>query len=284
MKLTNLRVVLTRIDRIQVAVPDPAPVADAWSALLGAEGAGDDTVACLGARRTTLRLGTGWVELLQPAGDGPVADAVERRGAHLYAAGIAVADPTELRLRLGERDVVHHVEGDQVFLDVGHGLRLVLGPDKPEPPVGAVDELYEVTNLVDDAEATVQTIADLFGLHPSFFAPISSDEYGYSGVLTLFHPDRLHRIEVIHPHDETKTMGRFYRRFGESLYMCFAETGDLPGVTQRAADLSVATTPVGDHTLFVHPPGLGGVMLGLSRRTYAWTWSGRPQRVESETR
>jgi hypothetical protein len=273
--------VLTRIDRIQIALPDAAPAVEAWSNLLGADVAGDDRVACLGARRTNLRLGAGWVELLEPDGDGPVADAVAGRGAHLFAAGIAVSDPTDLRLRLGEREVPHDVEGDQVFLDAGHGLRLVLSPDKPEPPVGAVDELYEVTQLVDDAEAASQGFADLFGLHPSFFTPISSDEYGYAGVLTLFHPDRLHRIEVIHPHDATRTMGRYYGKFGESLYMCFAETGDLTGVTARAAELGVSTTPVGDHTLFIHPPGLGGVMLGLSRRTYAWTWSGRPERVEA---
>jgi hypothetical protein len=99
-------------------------------------------------------------------------------------------------------------------------------------------------------------------------------------VLTLFDPDRLHRIEVIHPDDPAKTMGRYYGRHGESLYMCFAETGELPAVTARAAELGMPTTPVGDHTLFVHPQGLGGTMLGLSRRTYAWTWSGHPERVE----
>jgi hypothetical protein len=272
--------VLTRIDRIQLAVPDAVPVAEAWSALLGAEGAGEDRVACLAARRTNLRLGGGWVEILEPDGGGMVADAILQRGSHLFAAGIAMADPTDLRLKLGEREVPHEVEGDQVFLDVGHGLRLVLSPDKPEPTIGAVDELYEVTNLVDDAQVVSDRFADLFGLHPSQFAPIASKEYGYTGVLTLFDPDRLHRIEVIHPGDPAKTMGRFYGRFGESLYMCFAETGELPAITDRAKDLGVPTTPVGDHTLFVHPGGLGGVMLGLSRRTYAWTWSGHPERVE----
>ena len=31
---------------------------------------------------------------------------------------------------------------------------------------------------------------------------------------------------------------------------------------------------------WVHPPTLGGVMLGLSRPTMAWQWSGHPERVE----
>jgi hypothetical protein len=63
--------------------------------------------------------------------------------------------------------------------------------------------------------------------------------------------------------------------------MCFAESGDLPAVEARARQLDAPCTPVGDHTLFLHPKALGGVMLGLSRRTYAWTWSGHPERVEA---
>lgn len=31
--------------------------------------------------------------------------------------------------------------------------------------------------------------------------------------------------------------------------------------------------------LFIHPRALGGVMLGVSRTTHAWTWSGHPDRV-----
>jgi hypothetical protein len=34
------------------------------------------------------------------------------------------------------------------------------------------------------------------------------------------------------------------------------------------------------NTLFLHPSALGGPMLGLSRPTQAWQWSGHPERVE----
>jgi len=34
-------------------------------------------------------------------------------------------------------------------------------------------------------------------------------------------------------------------------------------------------------TIFLHPPSLGGTMLGLSRPTLAWQWSGHPERVEA---
>ena len=275
---------LTRIDRVVLAVPDRAPVARAWADLLGAEPDHEDEVGVLSALRTRLRLGTGRVDLLEADGAGPVQDAVQRRGGHLYAAGAAAADVRDLLAALQQRGVDHAAEGTtidgDVWVDAGHGLRVVVDLDRTLPPVGRVDELYEVTNLVDDADAAVARVADLFGLDPSPFEPITSTEYGYKGALTLFEPDRLHRFEVIHPHDGAKTMGRYYGKHGESLYMCFAETGELAGITDTLRERSAPHTAVGDHTTFVHPQALGGAMVGLSRRTYAWTWSGQPQRVE----
>jgi hypothetical protein len=75
-------------------------------------------------------------------------------------------------------------------------------------------------------------------------------------------------------------MGRYFEKFGESLYMCFAESNQLASVAERCREVEAPITEVGKHTLFLHPGALGGVMLGLSRPTYAWTWSGHPERVE----
>ena len=276
---------LTRIDRVVLAAPEAAPVAKAWGELLGAEVDAEDAVAGLGARRTRLRLGTGRVDVLEPDGQGRTQDAVGRRGAHLYAAGMATSDPRDVVVALQQRGIDHlagetSADGD-VWVDAGHGLMVVLDLDTPLPAVGRVDEFYEVTNLVDDAAQASSDVAELFGLRESNFEPIASKEYGYTGTLTLFDPDRLHRVEVIHPHDAGKTMGRYYAKHGESLYMCFAETGELRGITETLAERGAPHTAVGDHTTFIHPKALGGVMVGLSRRTYAWTWSGRPERVES---
>jgi hypothetical protein len=58
--------VLTRVDRIQLAVPDRNAAAAGWRALLGAEPAGERRIACLGARSSSYRLGCGWIELLEP--------------------------------------------------------------------------------------------------------------------------------------------------------------------------------------------------------------------------
>ena len=41
---------------------------------------------------------------------------------------------------------------------------------------------------------------------------ITSELFGYTGVLTLFAPDRLDRFEVITPTDFTKTLGRYHAR------------------------------------------------------------------------
>ena len=168
------------------------------------------------------------------------------------------------------------------------GYRAVLSLDEDLPQVGAIDFWYEVTLLVEHAESAVARCATLFALDSDAFVSIDSARYGYSGALTLFDRDRLHRFEVITPTDVEKTMGRFHSRFGESFYMSFAETGRLDAIERRARELGhpVTVVPSPDHadatdTIFVHPPALGGMMLGLSRPTLAWSWSGHPERVEA---
>lgn len=287
---------LTRIDRLQVAVPDRKKPAKSWTALFGAEHERNDLVGVLGAKRSVYRLGDGWIELLEPDGIGPVADAVAKRGGHFFAGGAATAEFAKLMSHMQERNVAFAIERGQAFLDSmatgGHGMRLVISQDRPQPPVGNVDTLYEITNLVHDTQAAVANYADLLGLAQAAFKPIESPFYGYQGVLTLFSPDRLDRFEVITPHAPSNTMGRFFARNGECLYMAFAEAADLGGIEARASELGVACTAVPPRNedqqhdpavVFLHPQALGGIMLGVSKRSHAWLWSGHPDRVRSET-
>jgi hypothetical protein len=283
---------LTRIDRIQMAVPDRRAAAAGWLALLRAEPAGEGRVACLGARRSRYRLGRGWVELLEPDGAGPVADALAQRGPHLFAAGAATRDLEALVAHLRTQGLEPALEDGQAHLDPrasgNSGLRVVLSPDETLPAVGDVDFLYEVTLLVDDAPSASEAVASLFGLDSGAFVPIESKQYGYAGTLTLFDRERLDRFEVITPNDPVSTMGRFFARAGESFYMAFAESGALPAIAERARQRGDGFTlvppdrPAGraPDTVFLHPPSLGGMMLGLSRPTLAWQWSGHPERVE----
>lgn len=89
---------------------------------------------------------------------------------------------------------------------------------------------------------------------------------------------------MITPTDAGQTMGRFFGRRGPSLYMCDAEAHDLEPLRERLLDHAPdeRTGPpsgVPPDNLFVHPRALAGLLLGVSRTTCAWTWSGKPERV-----
>jgi hypothetical protein len=273
-----------RVDRIQLAVIDRTAVARAWEDLLDASVVCEDQVKALACRRTVLAVGTSEVELLEADGAGPVHEA----GPGLFAAGFASPDPEALGSRLAERGIELARENGQIFVTPaalgGNGLRLVISPTADREPQGLLSRLYEVTNLVSDYRSWSARFAELFDLDESAFVPIRSDNYGYEGTLTLFRAGELDRVEIIHPYDRGKTMGRFHDGRGECLYMCYGETDRADEIRERARShapdswTGPAAGPVDN--LFLHPRALGGVMLGISRTTFAWTWSGSPERVE----
>jgi hypothetical protein len=286
---------LKRIDRLQVAVPDRGAAAKSWTQILGAEPAGEDRIACLGALRTRLRLGDGFIELLEPDGAGVLHDAVAKRGAHLYAAGATTDDLEGLVAHLRSEGLDASLEGGQAFVDPSTsgdvGFRVVLSADEERDAIGDLDFFYETTLLVSNAPEAAASCARIFALDGDAFVPISSKEYGYAGSLTLFARDRLGRFEVISPNKPGNTMGRFFARFGESFYMAFAESHTLADIEARARELGAGFTlvppkenrPGGADTVFLHASTLGGMMLGISRPTQAWQWSGHPERVEARS-
>ncbi len=79
-------------------------------------------------------------------------------------------------------------------------------------------------------------------------------------------------------------MGRFFARCGPCLYMSYGEADDTGAVRARLLehapdDWTGRSDDENPDGLFIHPKALGGVMLGVSRTTFAWSWSGSPQRV-----
>jgi hypothetical protein len=80
-------------------------------------------------------------------------------------------------------------------------------------------------------------------------------------------------------------MGRWGKKHGDSLYMCYCETHDLPELIARLDAAHARWTPRAEPRererdgLWVHPGALHGVLLGVSRTTLAWEWSGRPELV-----
>jgi len=279
---------ITGIDRIQLTAVDRKASIEAWRRLVGAEVVRQDRAVSLAAARTVLRVGTSEVELLEPRGIGLAAQQAARSRSALFAVGLAVEELDAARARLEALAVHHVVDGGQVrvngdWLGVA-GLRVVLSQHEPRPPAGLLGHLYEVTHLTPGVARAAARLAEVFDLDPAAFRPIRSAEYGYQGVLALFDPDRLDRIETVTPLDRHKTMGRFFHRQGPSLYMAYAEARDTSALRERLLehaprDWSGPRDGPAPDNLFVHPKALGGILLGVSRESVAWSWSGAPARV-----
>ena len=274
---------LTRLDRILLAVRDREAAADTFTALLGAERVCESNSRLLGARRTVVQAGVSGFELLEPAGDGPVQAHLDRWGEGIFAAGFASADLPALAGRLSQKGIAYSEDDGQLWIaaDQTRGMNTVISPDQPRSPVGLIRYVYEVTNIVDDHASAAAFYADAFGLDASRFSPIHSERYGYTGTLTLFNPpEQLDRIELTQITEPSLAMGRFYARRGQSIYMCYVETDDVQSVQRRLeargdryAGRSDDPNPEG---LFIHPTALHGMLMGVSRTNLAWAWSGRP--------
>jgi hypothetical protein len=283
---------LTRVDRIQVTATDRRKAAEHWRRLLEAELVRDDVLKGLGARRSVLRAGTSEVEILDPDGSGPVAEHLSAGGGGLFAVGFAAPDLDAVRARLDAQGIEREAEGGQLFIDGEQlgiaGLRVVVSQHREREPAGLLSHLYEATHLTPDFAAAAADLARRFALDASHFVPISSERYGYTGTLTLFDPERLDRIETVTTTTHEKTMGRFFQRRGPCLYMAYAESDQVGAIRERLlaqapADWTGDREGPAPDGLFIHPKALGGMLLGVSRTTFAWTWSGSPERVEKSS-
>ncbi|MCZ6643680.1 MAG: hypothetical protein O7F71_19060 [Gammaproteobacteria bacterium] len=279
---------LKRVDRIQLTTHNAQAVADRWMKLLDATAHGADEVPALNATRVTIQVGDSLVEILQPTGPGFAEKHLAAGRGGPFSIGVSCENIDNLRAHLKTQNIQGLELADQLFLHESHigipGLNVVVSPHVQRDQVGLLSNLYEATHLTADANQSAADIARVFALDAEAFVKIDSDTYGYEGSLTLFDASRLHRIETIHPFDAAKTMGRYREKFGSSMYMCYGETDDLPVLRERLKDLAPDDWTGSDDNhdgLFINPRALGGVMVGVSRTSYAWTWSGYPERVVS---
>src|ERR671922_133232 len=244
----------------------------------------------LNADITLLLCGSDFIGLASPAGDGAVAEHLDRWGEGLFAAIFTADDVAAIGERARERNVGFVEEGSVLHLDPAStfGLRMLVAPYEDHGSAGIISFIYEVTHLVKDWKASSDYFTDLFGLEGAKFSPIRSDQYGYEGVLTLFDPpDKLDRIEVVYPGDTSKAMGRFFVKRGQGPYMFFMETNDMPGLRKRLKDAGARFAPEEEpeqpNSLFVHPSSTHGVLIGVSPRNLAWVWSGRPELARAQS-
>jgi len=283
---------IERVDRMQLAVRDRAAAEESFARLFGAERARLDESAYLNAWRTVLALGESELELCEARGPGIVRDFVERWGEGLLCAGYASAQLNALAAHLDAIGAPYLREGDQLYLPgtTTAGFPMVISPLAERARVGPVSFFYEATNTLDsDWRAAADLYTKLFQLDPTKFSPISSARFGYEGTLTLFDPPaRLDRIELSQTFpDRPSAMRRFVeKRGGDSLYMCYLETDDYDALQRRLLEGGATLIPRGASIeterdgCWVHPKCLHGLLLGISRSTLAWEWSGRPERVQ----
>lgn len=278
---------LDTVDRIQLAVLDRAVAVDTFAQILGAEQVRDDTIeAPYNARRAVVQAGDSQFELLEPAGEGLVADHIEKWREGLFAAGFASSNLPDVARRMTDRGLHFSKIGSQVFIepDQTRGMRTILQDSEQRETVGLISHLYEVTNIVDDHREAASFYADLFGLEQPRFHELTSEMWGYTGTITLFDPPaKLDRIELTQTTDQ-KAMGRFYERRGPWLYMCFVETEDAGSIEERLNAREARYTTTGDYPgagLFIHPTALHGLLMGVSVTNQAWRWSGRPELAPS---
>ncbi len=274
---------LERVDRVQLAVRDRRAAVETFAEILGAVHVRDDEIKHWSAARSVVQAGESEFELLEPVGDGPVAEHLERWGEGIFAAGFSTDDISSLARRLDDRGLGFADEGGQLYLEPEQtrGMRTVISQSKDRLKVGLISWLYEITNIVSDHEEAASFYSAAFGLDTARFSPIRSRDFGYIGTLTLFDPpDRLDRIELTQITEPTLAMGRFFTRRGPSIYMCYVETPDTGPIRERLQAKGARFADGredGGGNIFIHPTALHGMLMGISRTNLAWTWSGRPE-------
>lgn len=276
---------LQQLDRIQLAVPSADAAVETFVEYFDAGVIREGDLTHLKAHKIVLRVGDSDIEVLEPTGPGAVEDFVEDWGGGLFAAGFNTEDMAGTMAQLTKSQAQFTMVGEQIHLEptrVGD-LRAIISPvpGTPPDPTGLLRHIYEVTNTVDNLDAVVGHYVELFGLDAARFNPIGSKKFGYDGMLTLFNPpDRLDRIEVTQITDYEGAMGRFHKRRGNGLYMCFAEIDDFGALSERLERLGThyaLDAPPEDGTdpdvLFIHPKSLHGMLMGISATDVAWRWS-----------
>lgn len=280
------------VDRILVAVRSLNEAEQNYTHVLAAQVVGEFDSDFLNARVRRMAIGHSEVELCEPKGDGPVRTHLDRFGEGLLRGGVTATDLAACEQQLKANAVRFTRADDRLYLDSAdlHGLPLAVSAQvqtaRPRTP-GPIEFLYELTMVLRSPwQAVAARYNAALGLQAERMVDISFPRFGYDGTLMLFDPDRLDRIELSEAHDPAFAMGRFSAKRGDDLYMCYVQTDDLQAVIDRLDQRGCrwtrrTQTPQERDGLWIHPSALNGVLMGVSRHSLAWQWSGRPDRVQA---
>lgn len=281
---------LDYVDRILVAVRSLNQAERNYTQLLAARKIEDFDSPWLNARVRRMALGSTQVELCEPLGAGTTQTHLEHWGEGMMFGGVSTADLEVFTAQLAISKVRFAKADGRLYLEPAdlHGLPLVVSlTQQQERGDGPIEFLYEHTMVLRSPWQTVAArYSDALGLLPERNVGIRFERFGYTGTLMMFDPDRLDRIELSEAHDPAFAMGRFSAKRGDALYMCYVQTDDLPEVIARLEAHGQrytrrTQTPTERDGLWIHPSALNGVLMGVSRHSLAWQWSGRPERVQT---
>lgn len=282
---------LKSIDRILVAVNELEGAEKNYRDVLGATPVTEFESRHLNAWVRRLALGSTEVELCMPLGAGPVEVHLQQFGEGLMRGGVTTDDLRAFGQFLGERNVRFTEADGRLYPDSAdlHGLPLVVSAAPSVAAAraaGPVEFLYELTMVLSSPwQDVANAYVNRLGLQRERMVDITFKRFGYEGTLMMFDPQRLDRIELSEAHDPAYPMGRFSAKRGDAFYMCYVQTDDLADVIQRLQSHKHRFTRRTDTSqerdgLWIHPSALNGVLMGVSRTSLAWGWSGQPGRVQ----
>ena len=282
---------LKSVDRILVAVNDLDAAEKNYTNVLGAVVIDDFESDYLNARVRRMALGSTEVELCMPSAAGRVTAHLERLGEGLLYGGVTCNDLPALQGNLAEYKVACVEADGRLYVEACdlHGLPLVVSVAPVVEPTragGPIEFLYELTMVLRSSwKEIADSYCDRLGLSRDEMVDITFKRFGYEGVLMLFDPKRLDRIELAEANDPAFPMGRFSAKRGDAFYMCYVQTDNLADVIQRLEThghkwTRRTNTPQEQDGLWIHPSALNGVLMGVSRSSLAWGWSGRPELVQ----
>ena len=281
---------LDYVDRILVAVRSLDAAESNYANILAARRVEDFDSPWLNARVRRMQLGATQVELCEPRGEGVVQKHLEQWGEGLMYGGVSTPDLEAFTRYLAVHQVRFTAADGRLYLEPSdlHNMPLVVSTTaRNARGEGPIEFLYELTMVLDSPWQDVAArYADGLGLEPQRNVGISFERFGYTGTLMMFDADRLDRIELSEAHDPAFAMGRFSAKRGDALYMCYVQTDDVADIVARLDRHGQrytrrTQTPVERDGLWIHPSALNGVLMGVSRQSLAWQWSGRPDRVQA---
>ena len=263
---------LERTDRLALAVADATAAAEDFASIFDTQITDVALDAETVSTRTTLQWGQDQVELLEPTGDGPVANFLSSGRSGIFAGGFSLSDPEVLAQHLEGNGVRVRQQGDGRYLILPedlHGTGVILSKRESRDRVGLNDKIWQITYAVAELGDAVTRYTDLFGLEDCYTNIYTSDHFGYEGAITWFEArdgGLLDSLEYLEPNDPGKAVARFLRRNESGIYMASIESNDIPAIRERVignGSEDGSGWQGAEFGGFIHPKRLHGLLLGL---------------------